>query len=270
MKQSNFLRISHDNPASGFGRFGRLALTAAALTLASSLPVTWAAGAELEGDHVATQDGDLIIHPVNHASLVLGWKDVTIYVDPVGGEQRFARLPRPNLVLLTDIHGDHLHAATLKAVTTGTAQIIAPQAVLDLLPPDLKTRTKVLKNGDTASLLGLTIEAIPMYNLTPERLQFHSKGRGNGYVISLGGKRVYLSGDTEDIPEMRGLKDIDVAFVCMNLPYTMTVEQAAQAVRAFRPKIVYPYHYRGSDLAKFKKLVGEDLSIDVRLRDWYK
>ena len=135
---------------------------------------------------------------------------------------------------------------------------------------DLRPRTTTLANGETKSLLGLKIEAIPMYNTTSERAKYHAKGRGNGYVLTFADKRVYLSGDTEDIPEMRALKNIDVAFLCMNLPYTMTVEQAASAVREFRPKIVYPYHYRGSDLGKFKKLVGDDVGVEVRLRDWYK
>jgi L-ascorbate metabolism protein UlaG (beta-lactamase superfamily) len=128
----------------------------------------------------------------------------------------------------------------------------------------------VLKNGETATLGDIKAEAIPMYNTTPDQLRYHPKGRGNGYVLTLGGKRVYISGDSEDIPEMRALKDIDVAFLCMNLPYTMTVEQAASAVRAFKPKIVYPYHSRGSDLEKFKSLVGSDSGVEVRLRDWYK
>jgi L-ascorbate metabolism protein UlaG (beta-lactamase superfamily) len=117
-------------------------------------------------------------------------------------------------------------------------------------------------------ILGVKIEAVPMYNLTAARLRFHNKGRGNGYVMTFGGKRVYVSGDTEDIPEMRALKNIDAAFVCMNLPYTMAPEQAADAVREFKPKVVYPYHYRGSDTAQFKKLVGG--ASEVRLRDWYK
>ena len=115
----------------------------------------------------------------------------------------------------------------------------------------------------------LSIQAIPAYNTTPARLQYHPKGRDNGYVLTLGGQRLYISGDTEDIPEMLGLKNIDAAFVCMNLPYTMDVEQAARAVKSFKPRIVYPYHYRGSDLEKFKALVGSDSSIEVRLRDWY-
>ena len=127
----------------------------------------------------------------------------------------------------------------------------------------------MLANGETKSVAGVSIEAVPMYNLTADRLKYHNKGRGNGYVVMVGGKRVYISGDTEDIPEMRALKNIDVAFICMNLPYTMTEEQAASAVREFKPKIVYPFHYRGSDVEKFKRLVGEDSGVEVRLRDWY-
>ncbi len=128
----------------------------------------------------------------------------------------------------------------------------------------------VLNNGDNKMVEGIRIEAIPMYNLPEAADAFHTKGRGNGYVLTMGGKRVYLSGDTEDIPEMRNLKNIDVAFVCMNLPYTMNVEQAAQGVLAFKPKVVYPYHYRGQDVNTFKSFVNNaDPSIDVRLLNWY-
>jgi L-ascorbate metabolism protein UlaG (beta-lactamase superfamily) len=228
------------------------------------------AATALTGDLVPTSEGDLVIHPINHATLALGWKNLILYVDPVGGAKRFANLPRPDLILLTHIHGDHLSADTLKAVATEATQFVAPRAVAQQLPADLRPRTTVLTNGQTASLLGLKIEAMPAYNLAAERQQFHPKGQGNGYVLTLGDTRVYLSGDTEDIPEMRALKGIDVAFLCMNLPYTMTVEQASSAVREFRPKIVYPYHCRGSDLEKFKRLVGDDAGVDVRLRDWYK
>lgn len=229
-----------------------------------------AAGPSLTGDAVATRDGNLTIHPINHATLALGWKDLTIYVDPVGGAARFAGLPRPDLILITDIHADHLSADTLKAVASEKTKLVAPAAVARELPAELRARTTVLTNGETQSLSGITIQALPMYNTTPARANFHTKGRGNGYVVTFGDKRVYLSGDTEDVPEMRALKNIDVAFVCMNLPYTMTVEQAASAVREFKPKIVYPYHYRGSDLERFKTLVGNDVGVEVRLRDWYK
>jgi L-ascorbate metabolism protein UlaG (beta-lactamase superfamily) len=226
----------------------------------------------LTGDRVPTKDGDLIIHPVNHATLVLGWKNIVVYVDSVGGAQRFAGLPGPNLIVVTDIHGDHLNGGTLKAVAGEKTSIIVPAAVASDagMPEELRSHLIILNNGESKEIQGVNVEAVPMYNLTPARAKFHTKGRGNGYVLTFGDKRVYLSGDTEDIPEMRALKNIDVAFVCMNLPYTMTVDQAASAVREFRPKIVYPYHYRGSDLDKFKTLVGESSGVEVRLRDWYK
>jgi L-ascorbate metabolism protein UlaG (beta-lactamase superfamily) len=222
------------------------------------MPIAQTAENKLDGDKIATRDGDLTIHPINHATFVMAWKDKTIYVDPVGGGRRFDGLPKPDLILVTDIHGDHLDAGTLEAIG-GSATIIAPAAVAEKLPE--KLQTTVLGNGETKSVAGITVEAVPMYNLTADRSKFHTKGRGNGYVVALGGKRVYISGDTEDIPEMRALK---------NLPYTMTVEQAAGAVREFKPKIVYPYHYRGSDTEKFKQLVGDGSGVDVRLRDWYK
>jgi L-ascorbate metabolism protein UlaG (beta-lactamase superfamily) len=254
--------------ALGRGHLLRLFLGLTAVFLLSSRPV-FSAEAPLAGDRIPTQDGDLIVHPVNHATVVLQWKDKTIYTDPVGGSRPFAGLPRPDLILLTDIHRDHLDAGTLTAVMVKQTEMVAPAAVLNQLPVALRQRATELTNGATKSVLGILIEAVPAYNLAPDRLQFHAKGRGNGYILNLGGKRIYLSGDTEDIPEMRALKAIDVAFVCMNLPYTMDVKQAAGVVREFRPKIVYPYHYRGSDLEQFKKLVGNDSGVEVRVRDWY-
>jgi len=224
-------------------------------------------GQELTGDRVATENGDLVVHPINHATFVMGWNGKTIYVDPVGGGQAFDGLPRPDLVLITDIHGDHLDADTLQAIVGGTTAIVAPAAVAGELPEALRSRVTVLANGETIPAAGLSVEAVPMYNLTEDRLKFHEKGRGNGYVITLGGTRVYISGDTEDVQEMRALKNIDVAFVCFNLPYTMTEEQAASAVREFRPRIVYPYHFRGSDVEKFARLVGD--ASEVRTLQWY-
>src|SRR4029079_8925871 len=162
------------------------------------------------------------------------------------------------------------NADTLKAVARENTKIVVPKAVAEQLPPELKSKAVVIADGEEKEVQGVGIEAVPMYNLTADRLKFHSKGRGNGYVLTLGGKRIYISGDTEDIPEMRALKNIDVAFVCMNLPYTMTVEQAASAVKEFKPKIIYPYHYGKSDTEKFKQLVGSDSGVEVRLRDWYK
>ena len=223
----------------------------------------------LSGDRIPTAQGDLIIHPINHATFAMQWNGKLIYVDPIGGAQRYEALPRPDLIVLTDIHGDHLDVPTLSAITRESVPVMAPTAVTEKLPEAIRKQTTVLTNGQTQTVLGIKIEAIPMYNLTADRLKFHSKGRGNGYVFTLGGKRVYVSGDTEDIPEMRALKQIDVAFVCMNLPYTMTATQAANAVREFKPAIVYPYHYRGTNLEEFKKAVGEGNGTEVRLRDWY-
>lgn len=222
----------------------------------------------------SAEDQGFIINPIEHASMVLDWNGVIIYVDPVGGGEKYASYTKPNLILLTDIHADHLDVPTLQAIRTDSVQIIAPKAVFDKLPKDLAAKTIVINNGETKNENDISIEAIPMYNLRKEALQFHTKGRGNGYVLENGGKRVYISGDTEDIPEMRNLKNIDIAFVCMNLPYTMTVESAADAVLAFKPKTVYPYHYRGtegmSDVAKFKELVEKgDPSIKVTQLDWY-
>jgi len=191
----------------------------------------------------------------------------------VGGAAAFEGNDPPDLVLITDVHGDHLSVETVQAVATPETTLVAPRAVIDLFAADEQTRLTPLANGETLQWQGLTVEAIPMYNLTPERVDFHVKGRGNGYVIGLGGRRIYVSGDTEDIPEMRALENIDAAFVCMNLPYTMDVESAADAVLEFRPAVVYPYHYRGrpeaSDVERFRELVEADPAIEVRLLRWY-
>lgn len=221
-------------------------------------------------DHENTQGGQLTIQPINHATMVLTFRHKNIYVDPVGGADAFKDEPAPDMILITDIHGDHLDSKTIDAVNTKHAIIVAPQAVADKLPNADKANLVVLKNGESANKLNIAITAIPMYNLPESPTAFHTKGRGNGYVLTIGGKKVYISGDTADIPEMRGLKDIDIAFVCMNLPYTMNVKTAASGVLAFKPKVVYPYHYKGQDINEFKKLVNAgDKNIEVRLRDWY-
>lgn len=217
---------------------------------------------------------ELKIYPVEHATAVLTWDEVTLYIDPVGGADKFKGYPKPDLILITDYHGDHLNVETLQGLDTQKAKIIVPQAVADELPESFTTQIDVLNNGDSKERFGVTIEAIPMYNLREEAQKFHVKGRGNGYVLNKDGMRLYFSGDTEDIPEMRALQDIDKAFVCMNLPYTMTVESAADAVLEFKPKEVYPYHFRGSpdvsDVAKFKELViAGNPEIKVVQLDWY-
>lgn len=214
------------------------------------------------------------VTPVSHATMVIHWDDVTVYVDPVGGAAVFEGQDAPDLILITDIHGDHLNVETLKAVLHQKTQIVVPKAVAEEIPKTMARQFVLLNNGQTREVKGISIEAIPMYNLRKEALKFHEKGRGNGYVISKNNERVYISGDTEDIPEMRALQNIDKAFVCMNLPYTMTVESAADAVLEFAPKEVYPYHYRGteglSDVSKFKELVNAgNAEISVNQLDWY-
>jgi L-ascorbate metabolism protein UlaG (beta-lactamase superfamily) len=245
-----------------------MAAAATALALAAA-PMAVSAQGALSGDRVATNGGELVIHPVNHASFVMSYRGRIIYVDPVGGIDPYAALPKPDLIIVTDIHGDHLNAGTLNALVGPGTAIVAPAAVRAALPANLQARVRVMGNGQSASVDGLPIEAIGAYNITEDRLQYHAKGRGNGYVITFGDKRVYVAGDTEAVPEMLALQNIDVAFVPMNLPFTMTPQQAAQAVRTFKPRIVYPYHSRGSDVPEFARLVGTDAGVEVRQRAWY-
>lgn len=238
--------------------------------LALSIPATLLARtAALAQDTMSNGDSSVEAHPISHASLWLDWNGTAVVVDPVGGADAFAAAGTPGLILVTHIHGDHFDVDTLAAIP-GAAPIIAPPTVAEEMPEDLAARTTVLSNGDGAELAGITIDAIPAYNTTADRLQYHPQGRDNGYVLTGGGVRVYVAGDTEDIPEMRALENIDLAFVPMNLPYTMDVEQAASGVAAFGPRVVYPYHYRGSDTQRFAELVGEQNSeVEVRLIDWY-
>lgn len=221
-------------------------------------------------DQITAEEGIINIQPIQHGTLALSWNKTSIYVDPTGGKEAFSELEKPNLILITDIHGDHLNIETLEALDTENTTIIAPEAVKERLPEKLSLKVNVLSNGQEYSLYGIGIRAIPMYNLPENEESRHPKGRGNGYILNMGGKNIYISGDTEDIREMRALEDIDVAFVCMNLPYTMDINQAASAVLDFQPDIVYPYHYRGQDTEAFKELVNnKNKDIEVRLRNWY-
>lgn len=218
------------------------------------------------------------IEPISHASVILNWKGATIYADPVdeGKKNIFAGKPEPDIILITDIHGDHLDIETLKTIVKEKTIIIAPKAVADMIPEELKAKVSVLNNGEIVDQFGFKIEAVPAYNLPGPSENFHAKGRGNGYVIERDGERVYISGDTAGIPEMRTLQNISIAFVAMNLPYTMNPEEAASAVLDFKPKTVYPYHYRQNptkdfaDVAKFKQIVNDqNPEIEVIQLNWY-
>jgi L-ascorbate metabolism protein UlaG (beta-lactamase superfamily) len=212
-----------------------------------------------------TSAGDVKITPLNHASTLIEAGGKTIYLDPAK-PVKFDTLPKADLILITDIHGDHMDPDAIKAISKPGTAIISSAAVAQTVTP-----AKPIANGEKTTWQAWAIEAVPAYNVkrgpAPGKL-FHDKGRGNGYVLTYGGKRFYFSGDTEGVPEMRALKNIDVAFVCMNLPYTMPPEEAADAVKAFHPRIVIPYHYRGSDLSVFQKALAGS-GIEVRLLDWY-
>lgn len=217
-----------------------------------------------------TSGGEVGVHPISHATFVMTTPMGTIYVDPVGDGAAYADKPAPDLILITHRHGDHFNADRLAAL--GDTPIVANADVQTMMTDDLKARTRILGHDATFAWEGSEIGAIPAHNKDPAS-KFHPKARGdNGYVLTMNGFRIYISGDTEDIPEMRSLKDIDLAFVCMNLPFTMTDEAAASAVAEFKPKYVYPYHYRGrdggtQDPKKFAELVGD--AAEVKLVDWY-
>jgi L-ascorbate metabolism protein UlaG (beta-lactamase superfamily) len=236
------------------------------ITLVSFMVPLVSAAAE---HRITANDGDIVFRPIKHASLVISWNKITIYVDPYDKPSLFKGLSAPNLILITDVHEDHMDVETLKAIDTTHSTLVAPSAVAAKLPAELATRVVKLANGETQKVEGVEISAVPMYNIY-ERKNLHPQGRGNGYIIQLGGKRIYISGDTDDIPEMRTLKNIDVAFLCMIPPYTMSVDQAADAVKAFRPKVVFPYHYQNSDVQRFKFLVEQSVpGTEVKLDNWY-
>jgi L-ascorbate metabolism protein UlaG (beta-lactamase superfamily) len=208
---------------------------------------------------------DVEIVPISHASLILQWENSVIHVDPVS-RGNYEGQPKADIILLTDVHGDHLDLKQIDAVSKEDTVIVAPLTVQETV-----TAAEVLRNGETTSIGDIEIEALPMYNLkrgpSPGRL-YHVKGRGNGYVITFGETRVYISGDTACIPEMKALRNIDIAFLCMNLPYTMSPDEAGECVNAFQPSVVYPYHHRGSDLEAFKKAVTAP-GVEVKILNWY-
>ena len=247
-------------------------MSAAATGAVTILPFQTRAAGHSAMDTFETPAGPITVRPVDHASIVFETPVGVIYVDPVGETSAYADLPPPDLILITHEHGDHYNVDILNAVVTDGTALITNPAVYDMLPENLKANASAMANGDSATALGITIDAIPAHNLTEDRMNFHPVGRDNGYVMSFEGFRVYVSGDTEDVAEMRALENIDVAFVCMNLPFTMDLEAAASAVNEFAPTYVYPYHYRGrdggtQDPMAFAELVAE--GTEVKFAPWY-
>ena len=231
-------------------------------------------------DKIDTSGGPIDFVPIHHASLMLTWKGENILIDPApvdngagaAAAKPYQALPPPDFILITHIHGDHFSVPILQAIAGPNTVIVAPQNVHDAMPADLQAKTKVLKNGDKSTLGAVPVEAVPMYNITAGRTNFHPKGQGNGYILTFADQRIYIAGDTEETPELAHLANIDVAFIPINLPYTENIDAAAKWVKDFRPKFVFPYHYSNqdgttSDMAAFSNLVG-NASI-VRLRKWY-
>ena len=234
-----------------------------AFVLAAALPALAQSARPVQ--ELSTNAGMVQITPVTHASLMIQGGGKVIHVDPTS-PGNYEGLPAADIIVITDIHGDHMDPKVLPKVQKADTVILAPEAVAKTV-----TTATVIRNGETKTMGAWTIEAVPMYNLKrgpSEGKLFHDKGRGNGYVLSYGGKRIYISGDTEGVPEMRALKNIDLALVCMNLPYTMPVDEAAEAVRAFKPKVVIPYHYRGQDTKAFESALAGS-GVQVKLVDWY-
>jgi L-ascorbate metabolism protein UlaG (beta-lactamase superfamily) len=237
---------------------------APASATASAAASASAAQTSRRTDTFATSKGELAITPIRHGSMLLEFAGKAIYVDATK-DGTVDGLPKADFVFVTDIHGDHMDQAGIDRVKKDGTVIVGPKAVGEKI-----TLTTVLANGEKKSFGDFEAMAVPMYNLQrgPEPGKFfHDKGRGDGFVFTFGDKRVYVSGDTECIPEMKALEKIDVAFVCMNVPYTMPPSEAAECVRAFKPKVVFPYHHRGSNLDDFKKAVGD--ASEVRVRNWY-
>jgi L-ascorbate metabolism protein UlaG (beta-lactamase superfamily) len=217
-------------------------------------------------DTIPTSQGDLRITPIVHGTVMLEHNGKFIYFDP-WSEGKLNGLPKADFLFITDIHHDHLDQAAIGDVRKTGTVIVGPPAVAEKIPGIV-----VMKNGETKELGGVRVVAVPMYNKKrgPEAGKlFHDKGRGNGYVLTLGDKNVYVSGDTECTDEMKALKNIDVAFVCMNLPYTMSPSEAAECAKAFRPKILFPYHFRGSNLDELESALAGEQGIEVRKRTWY-
>lgn len=217
-------------------------------------------------DIIETRDGGkLKITFFAHSSMMMEYDGKVIYIDPVKDNADYASLPDADLILVTHEHYDHLDIPVVEQLSTPVTLFVGNKAAADQLGSG-----EAMANGDKKSLPFVQVEAVPAYNITPDRQGFHPPGgRDNGYILTFGGTRVYIAGDTEDTPEMMALKDIDVAFLPVNQPYTMTEEQAARAVKAIIPKIFYPYHYgqteHKTDIAKLEKLL-EGTGVEVRVR----
>jgi L-ascorbate metabolism protein UlaG (beta-lactamase superfamily) len=215
-------------------------------------------------DIIKTDAGDLKITFIGHGTLMLVFEGKIIHIDPVSRYTDYDKMPKADLILVTHEHGDHLDAKVIEILKKEETELILTKTCAERVKGGI-----VMKNGEIKTVKEIEIKAVPAYNIVNKRENgqpFHPKGRGNGYVINLGGKKVYVAGDTENTPEMKKLKDIDIAFLPMNLPYTMTPEMVADAAKAFKPKILYPYHYGDTDPDILVNLLKDSKNIEVRIR----
>ncbi len=219
---------------------------------------------EFEKDIFNTSKGELAMTFIGHGTLMMEFDEQVIHIDPVGNYADYITMPKADLILITHEHGDHLDINAISKIKKENTTVILTQSCSGKYPEG-----EIMENGDMTSVAGLSISAVPAYNLVHKRGDgsfFHPKGRGNGYIIECGDTKVYVAGDTENIPEMKSLKDIDIAFLPMNLPYTMTPEMVADATKAFQPKILYPYHFGSTNTNELLELLKDETSVEVRIR----
>ena len=233
-------------------------------SIAGMLFLLVAVASAFETDVFKTPAGDLKITFIGHGTLMFQFAGKTIHVDPVSQETDYTKLPKADLIMVTHEHSDHLDLKAIETVRTAKTEMVLNETAAMKLKGGM-----VMKNGDVKTVQGIRIKAVPAYNIVHMRspgVPFHPKGVGNGYIMTFGDKRVYIAGDTENTPEMKALKTIDIAFLPMNLPYTMTPEMVADAAKAFRPKVLYPYHYSDTDVSKLTALLKNEKGLEVRIR----
>lgn len=237
--------------------------TVSVILLLTVLAFPGLAKEEFGMDVIKTSEGNIEVTFIGHGTLMLSFGDTVIHVDPWSKLVDYSKLPKADIILITHEHRDHLDTDAIAALKKEGTTVVVNSTTGDMVPG-----STVMKNGEEKVVKGLKVEAVPAYNVVHMRSggkPFHPKGGGNGYVITFGDKRVYVAGDTENIPEMKSMADIHIAFLPMNLPYTMTPEMAADAAKAIKPKILYPYHFGDTDTSILVELLKET-EIEVRIR----
>ena len=223
-----------------------------------------AAQNQFETDSITTTSGDLKISFIGHGTLIFTFNEKIMHLDPYGSLADYSTLPKADIILITHEHGDHFDLKAIEIMRTEKTSLVLTENCAKDISGGI-----VMKNGDIQTVQGIKIEAVPAYNIVHKRDNgepFHPQGIGNGYIITFGDKRVYVAGDTENIPEMAELGKIDIAFLPMNLPYTMIPEMVADAAKMIKPQILYPYHYGNTNTSKLMELLKDDKDIEVRIR----